>query len=397
MIIEPKIRQYICTTAHPDGCREHVREQIDYVKGQKRIEGKIKNVLVIGSSTGYGLATRISAAWGMGANTVGVMYERPASDKRTASAGFYNNEAFLSFAEADGLAAVTINADAYSLEGKEETLRRFRELVPGEKLDLVVYSLAAPRRTMADGTVYNSVIKPVGEPYTNKTLNLADNTIGEATIEPATDTEVYDTVMVMGGSDWEDWMHFLDENDALNEGAITLAYSYIGPKITQGIYYTGSIGHAKQDLYETAERMRVTYEDKYQAYVSINKAVVTQASSAIPSIGLYISILFKVMKRLGTHEGCIEQMYRMLSDRVVTETGTIVTDDEKLIRLDDWEMSSLVQDPVTAAWSVVNTENVSKYCDLEGYWEDFYQLFGFKLPNVDYTKDVDLLTNIGRG
>ncbi len=277
MIIEPKIRQFICTTAHPDGCREHVLEQITYVKGQEKIASKIKNVLVIGSSTGYGLATRIAATWGLGANTVGVMYERPAAAKRTASAGFYNNEAFLSFAEAEGYKAVTINADAYSLEGKAETLKQFQALVPGEKFDLVVYSLAAPRRAMPDGTVYNSVIKPVGETYTNKSLNLQDNSIGEASIEPATEEEIYDTVMVMGGSDWEDWMHFLDENNALNEGAITLAYSYIGPKVTQGIYYTGSIGHAKQDLYETAERMRVAFADKYEAFVSINKAVVTQA------------------------------------------------------------------------------------------------------------------------
>ncbi len=395
MIIEPKIRQFICTTAHPDGCREHVRQQIDYVKTHPTIDTKIKNVLVIGSSTGYGLATRISAAFGMRANTVGVMFERPASERRTASAGFYNNEAFESFAEQDGLTAITINGDAFSLEIKEETLRRFRETLPDEKFDLVVYSLAAPRRAMADGTVYSSVIKPIGAPYTNKALNLSDNTIETTTIEPATEEEVYNTVMVMGGSDWEDWIRYLDQEGALNEGATTLAYSYIGPSMTKGIYADGSIGQAKNDLYDTAERLRETYEN-YNAYVAINKAVVTQASTAIPAIGLYISILFKVMKKLGTHEGCIEQMYRMLQDRIATETGTVLTDDNQFIRMDDWEMASIVQDPVQQAWDRVTTENIEQYCDLEGFWSDFYALFGFGLEGVDYAADVDLLENTGR-
>ncbi|NCC84040.1 MAG: trans-2-enoyl-CoA reductase family protein [Clostridia bacterium] len=397
MIIEPKIRQFICTTAHPDGCREHVRQQIEYVQEQGPISSRIRNVLVIGSSTGYGLATRIAAAYGLSANTVGVMFERPATERRTATPGYYNNEAFESFAQADGRKAVTVNGDAFSREVKEETLRRFQETMPGEKFDLVVYSLAAPRRTMADGTVYNSVIKPVGQTYVNKTLNLSDNSIETATIEPATAEEVYNTVMVMGGSDWEDWMHFLDEAGALNKGAVTLAYSYIGPAVTQAIYYSGSIGKAKQDLYEAAKRMRMDFDGNYSAYVSINKAVVTQASSAIPSVGLYMTILFKVMKRFGTHEDCIEQMYRMLADRIATDSGNVITDDEELVRMDDWEMATMVQDPVEQAWLAVTNENMAQYCDIEGYWHDFYQLFGFGLEGVDYAKDVDLTTNIGRG
>lgn len=397
MIIEPKVRQFICTTAHPDGCREHVRRQIEYVKKQGRIESRVKNVLVIGCSTGYGLASRIAAAFGLGANTLGVMFDRPASGRRTGTAGYYNNEAFESFAEADGLKAVTLNGDAYSREMKEEAARVWKETFPGETLDLVIYSLASPRRQMADGTVYNSVIKPIGEAYENKSLNLADNSVQTARMEPATEEEIHSTVMVMGGSDWADWMEYLHEQGLLSKGAITLAYSYIGPECTQGIYYSGTIGAAKQDLYRTAAAMREQYKGLYEAYVSINKALVTQSSAAIPSIGLYISLLFKVMKAKGTHEDCIEQMDRLFRDRLVTPDGKVVRDADDLIRLDDWEMRPDVQEEVAAAWEKVTTENVSELCDIKGYWDDFYKLFGFGFDNVDYSRDVDLEKDTGRG
>lgn len=397
MIIEPKVRQFICTTAHPDGCREHVRRQIEYVKQQGKINSRIKNVLVIGSSTGYGLATRIAAAFGLGANTLGVFFDRPAGARRTASAGFYNNEAFCSFAEAEGLKAPSLNADAFAAQSKEDTIKLWRESFPGETIDLVIYSLASPRRTLPDGRVCSSVIKPIGQDYEAKSLNLADNSVTLNHFVPATEQEIEDTVKVMGGEDWTWWMEALHQAGLLSRGAITLAYSYLGPEMTQAIYYAGTIGRAKQDLYAAARRMRAQYEGLYRAFVSINKAVVTQSSAAIPSISLYITILFKLMKAEGTHEDCIEQMYRMLKDRVATPDGEVVRDENDLIRLDDWEMAPALQAKVAEAWDKVSTENTAEYCDIQGYWDDFYKLFGFGLAGVDYTKDVDLEQNIGRG
>lgn len=392
MVIEPKMRGFISTTAHPHGCNEHVRQQIEYVKSQGKINSDIKNVLVIGSSTGYGLATKIAAAYGLGAKTIGVHFERGPRGKRTGSAGFYNDEAFRAYAEADGLETVSINGDAFSQEIKDEVLEEIKNL--GEKIDLVVYSLAAPRRTTADGTTYSSVIKPVGETYTGKSLNMNTNQVEIASIEPATEEEIAETVKVMGGEDWEDWIAFLDENEALSDGALTLAYSYIGPEITQAIYTTGSIGHAKQDLYDTAERMRETYQDKYNAVVAVNKAVVTQSSAAIPSIGLYISALFKVMKEQGSHEDCIHQMHRLFAEKINSDRSLVV-DENTYIRLDDWEMAPEVQEPVNAAFDLIDSDNVEEHADLDGFWDDFYNLFGFRIDNVDYDRDVDIENELG--
>ena len=391
MVIEPRTRQFISTTAHPDGCNEHVRRQIEYVKAQGPIESEIKNVLIIGSSTGYGLSTKIAAAYGLGANTMGVHFERAPRGKRTASAGYYNNEAWHAYAEADGHKTVSINGDAFSQEIKDEVVAQFKALSPGEQFDAVIYSIASPRRTDQHGDTYTSVIKPVGETYESKSLNMDTNEIVDASIEPATDEEVAATVKVMGGEDWELWINFLDEQGVLAEGALTLAFSYIGPDLTQAIYTSGSIGKAKDDLYATADRLREHGYDN--AYVSINKAVVTQASVAIPSIGLYISALFKVMKEQGSHEDTIEQMYRLFAEKF-DENGAVL-DENELIRLDDWEMADKVQEPVYAAFEEVSTETVDEHLDLKGFWDDFYKLYGFGFDNVDYTRDVDLETELG--
>lgn len=393
MIIEPKIRGFICTTAHPDGCREHVRQMISTVEAQPRFEGP-KRVLVIGASTGYGLASRIALAFGAGAKTLGVMFEKEPSERRTATAGFYNTNAFESFAAEKGLYAKSLNGDAFSLAMKEEVLKTIKE--DFGQIDLLVYSLASPRRTDAEGNTWSSVIKPYGQPYSNKTLNLNTNEVEDVTLEPANDEEIEATVKVMGGEDWADWIRFLDENDALATGVKTVAYSYIGPELTFAIYKDGSIGQAKQHLYQTADRLTASYKDLgLEAYVAINKAVVTQSSAAIPSVPLYISILYKIMKEAGTHEGYGEQMYRLFADKFYGEKG-VELDDNALIRVDDWEMEPAVQKRVSEIWEQVNTGNVQDYTDLDGYWSDFYELFGFGIDAVDYDRDLDLLIDQGQ-
>lgn len=384
MIVEPKVKGFICTTAHPEGCRESVRRQIAYCKEQGMAEGP-KKVLVIGSSTGYGLASRIAVTYGYGADTIGVAFERESNGRRTATAGWYNTKAFEEFAAADGYYAKSFNGDGFSKEMKEQVIEAIRQ--DFGKVDMVVYSLAAPRRTLADGTTVSSVLKTVGREFTNKTIDLRNNEITEVTVPVANEEEIQNTIKVMGGEDWEEWIQALAAADVLAENAVTLAYSYIGPELTHAIYKEGSIGQAKKHLYETSLRLTKAYSGMgLKAYVSINKALVTQSSSAIPVVPLYISLLYKVMKEEGLHEGCIEQMYRLFADKLPKRE----VDAEGCLRLDDWELQDKVQNQVTELWKEVTTENLGELGDVDGYWEDFYHMFGFHYDNVDYGADVEI-------
>ena len=383
MIVKPKTRGFICTTAHPDGCKAIVKSQIDYVKKSGKVNGP-KKVLVIGSSMGYGLSSRISAAFGCGASTIGVIFDKEGSDSKTASAGWYNTAAFEEYAHAEGLYAKTINGDAFSAQIKDEVIALIKK--DFGKVDMVVYSLAAPRRTMSDGTVYSSVIKPTCSEFTNKTIDVKTGAVSDVTITPASEDEVFATVKVMGGEDWKEWIGALKAADAIEDGAVTLAYSYIGPEVTHPIYKDGSIGKAKNHLAETAKEITKSI-DGVTAYVSVNKALVTQSSSAIPVVPLYISILFKVMKEMNLHEGCIEQMYRLFAEKLFKDG--VKTDSEGLIRLDDWEMRDDVQAKVNESWSKISSENISELADLAGYQHDFIQLFGFEADGIDYEADTN--------
>ncbi|MEO3945241.1 enoyl-ACP reductase FabV [Gorillibacterium sp. CAU 1737] len=387
MVIQPKIRGFICTNAHPEGCAEHVAEQIRYIKEQPKLNGP-KKVLVIGASTGFGLASRISAAFGFGADTIGVFFERPAEKDRTASAGWYNTAAFEKAARAEGLVAESINGNAFSDEIKQETIALIKEKLG--QVDLVIYSLASPRRTHPKtGESFTSVIKPIQAPYTNKTVNFMSGAVSEVTVAPATEDEVRQTIAVMGGEDWDFWIHDLLAAGVLAQGAKTVAYSYIGPQITYPIYREGTIGRSKDHLEQTAHELNRLLQDKIggQAVVSVNKALVTQSSSAIPIVPLYISLLFKVMKEKGIHEGTIEQIYRLYADRLYKEETPL--DEAGRIRIDDWEMREDVQQEVDALWNRITEENLAELGDLEGYRQDFLRLFGFGLPGVDYEAEVD--------
>lgn len=388
MVVQPKVKGFMCTTAHPEGCKAAVKEQIDYVKAQPKTNGP-KKVLVIGASMGYGLASRIAVTYSCGADTLGIIFDKPGKEKRTASAGWYNTAAFEELAEADGYYAKSINGDAYSQEIKDETIKRIKK--DWGKADMVIYSIAAPRRKAPDGNTYRSVLKTIGQEYTNQTIDLLTNEISEVTIPTATQEEIDATIQVMGGEDWKLWMQALKEADALAEGAKTIAYAYIGPELTHPIYYDGTIGQAKQHLYRTADEMNAQI-DGLEAYVSVNKAVVTQSSAAIPIVPLYISLLFRVMKEKGLHEGCIEQMYRMFHDRVCREE--VITDDRRLIRMDDYEMKPEVQQAVAELWEKASRENIREIADIDGYWQDFYEIFGFSIAGVDYDADVDIQKEI---
>lgn len=386
MIIEPKVKGFICITAHPEGCKENVARQISYIKKLGKTTGP-KKVLIIGASTGYGLASRIAVTYACDAATLGIMFEKPASGRRTATPGWYNTAAFEELAAKDGYYAASINGDAFSEEIKAQAIERIRNDLG--KVDMVIYSLAAPRRSMQDGTVYASVLKTVGCEFTDKSLNLNDNTVTEVTIGPATEEEIKSTVKVMGGEDWKDWITALAGADLLSDNAITIAYSYIGPELTYPIYYNGTIGLAKKHLHSTSVEIMEEFNTKgIKAYVSINKALVTQASSAIPVVPLYFAILYKVMKEKGNHEGCIEQMGRLFHDKL--KPSGAVADEENRIRLDDYEMQEDVQARVMEIWNRVNTENLSELADLTGYWEDFFHMFGFRFDNIDYSKDVEI-------
>lgn len=387
MIVEPKVKGFICTTAHPVGCERNVLKQIDYVKRNGAIDGA-KKVLVIGASTGYGLASRITAAFGMGAATIGVLFDKEATGKRTATPGLYNTKAFDAAAREEGLYTKSINGDAFSVEIKEQVIAAIKEDLG--KVDMVVYSLAAPRRTTADGVTYVSSLKTTGEPFTQKNWNLRDNTVSEATISSATEEETEATVKVMGGEDWMDWIDALVKADAIEENAITVAYSYIGPKLTYPIYHEGTIGMAKKHLSESADA--ITRKQKslgIRAYVSVNKALVTQASSSIPVVPLYLSVLYRVMKEKGIHEGCIEQMYRLWGEKIFGADG-IVVEADGMLHVDDWEMREDVQKEVMDIWQQIDSENLLELADTEGYWTDFYQMFGFKMDGVDYSADVEV-------
>lgn len=388
MIVQPKVRGFICATAHPIGCSANVQQQIDYVKAQGGFEGP-KKVLVLGASTGFGLASRIAAAFGSGAGTIGVSYEKLPTDKKTATAGYYNTVAFDKKAQAEGLVAVSLNGDAFSDEIKEQTIAAIKENLG--KVDMVIYSLASPRRTDPEtGESYSSVLKPTKATFTNKTIDITTGQLSDVVIEPASEEEIRGTMKVMGGEDWMRWVQFLSDADVLEEGAMVLAYSYIGPQLTFPIYRDGSIGRAKEHLEATAQAIAEKFADKkIQAYVSVNKALVTQASSAIPVVPLYISILFKLMKEKGIHEGCIEQMYRMFSEKI-TPAGVVVDEDNR-IRLDDWEMRYDIQEAVQDIWENLTQEKINAEADLTGYQDAFYNLFGFGFEGVDYDADVDIM------
>lgn len=387
MIVEPKIRGFICTTAHPEGCAQHVANQIALVTGRGPIANGPKKVLVVGSSTGYGLSSRIAAAFGCGAATIGVFFEKAAEEKRTGTAGWYNSAAFEKEAAAAGLYARSFNGDAFSNEMKREVIEAIKADLG--QVDCVIYSLASPRRTHPDsGEVLKSVLKPIGQTYTNKNLNTATKVVDSVTIEPANEDEIAQTIAVMGGEDWEMWLDALNEAGVLAPGVTTVAYSYIGPEVTWPIYKNGTIGRAKEDL----ERAQRSLDEKLaslggKAWVSVNKALVTQASSAIPVVPLYISLLYKIMKAKGSHEDTIEQMDRLFRDRLCN--GNPQPDDAGRIRLDDWEMTPEVQGEIDELWAKVDTENLLSLADVEGYETSFLRLFGFGLEGVDYAADTD--------
>ena len=391
MIIEPRTRGFICLTAHPKGCEQNVIDQIQYVKSKGAIDGA-KKVLVIGASTGFGLASRITSAFGAGAATIGVFFEKPPTEGRPASPGWYNSAAFEKEAHKAGLYAKSINGDAFSNEIKKQTL----DLIKADlgQIDMVIYSLASPVRTHPDtGLRYKSVLKPIGAKFQNKTVDFHTGVVSEVSIEPAQGDDIENTVAVMGGEDWKMWIDELKREGLLSEGFTTVAYSYIGPSLTEAVYRKGTIGRAKDDLEATAFTISDSLKHlNGKAYVSVNKALVTQASSAIPVIPLYISLLYRIMKEEGIHEGCIEQIQRLFQDRLYA--GKIPLDDKGRIRIDDWEMREDVQAKVAALWKKATTETLPEIGDLKGYEKDFFNLFGFMVEGVDYNEDVNEIVEI---
>ena len=392
MIIEPRMRGFICLTAHPTGCAQNVKNQINYIKSKGAIAGP-KKVLVIGASTGFGLASRITSAFGSNAATIGVFFEKPASEGKTASPGWYNSAAFENEAHQAGLYAKSINGDAFSKEVKQQTI----DLIKADlgQVDLVIYSLASPVRMHPEtGVLHRSSLKPIGATFTNKTVDFHTGNVTQVSIEPAVQEDIDNTVVVMGGEDWSMWIEAMKSANVLAPGATTIAYSYIGPSVTEAVYRKGTIGRAKDHLEATA----FTISDSLssiggKAYVSVNKALVTQASSAIPVIPLYISLLYKIMKAQGIHEGCIEQIQRLFSERLYIGT-TVPTDDKGRIRIDDWEMREDVQEQVAKLWSEATTESLPNLGDLAGYKQDFLNLFGFGFEGVNYLVDENELVAI---
>jgi enoyl-[acyl-carrier protein] reductase/trans-2-enoyl-CoA reductase (NAD+) len=387
MIIKPRVRGFICVTTHPAGCEANVNQQIAYVKAQPPIAGGPKKVLVIGASTGYGLAARITSAFGCGADTLGVFFERAGSETRPGSPGWYNTAAFHRAAAAEGRYAKSINGDGFSDAMKQQVIDTIRADLG--QVDLVVYSLAAPRRTHPKtGQVFNSVLKPIGKAVNLRGLDTDNETVKDSVLEPATQEEIDDTVAVMGGEDWRMWIDALQQAGVLADGAKTTAFTYLGEQITHDIYWNGSIGAAKKDLDHKVlgirEQLAATGGD---ARVSVLKAVVTQASSAIPMMPLYLSLLFKVMKEEGTHEGCIEQVYGLYAQSLYGSAPRI--DDEGRLRADHKELAPQVQARVQALWPQVTNENLNTLCDFAGYKTEFLRLFGFAVEGVDYEADVN--------
>ena len=392
MIIEPRMRGFICASSHPKGCEQNVKNQIEYIKSKGPINGA-KKVLVIGASTGFGLASRISSAYGSDAATIGVFFEKPPTEGKTASPGWYNSAAFETEAHKAGLYAKSINGDAFSNEIKQQTLALIKSDLG--QVDLVIYSLASPVRLHpVTGVLHRSVLKPIGDVYTNKTVDFHSGKVSEISIEPCNGDDIENTIAVMGGEDWAMWIDALKAQNLLAPGAITVAYSYIGPSLTEAVYRKGTIGRAKDHLEATAFAITDSIADiDGKAFVSVNKALVTQASSAIPVIPLYISLLYKIMKEEGIHEGCIEQIQRLYQERLFTE-NEIPVDEKGRIRVDDWEMRSDVQEKIAKLWGEPVTENLSEIGDLEGYRKDFYNLFGFDVDGVDYEVDTNEMVNI---
>jgi len=392
MIIEPRMRGFICLTAHPDGAAQNVKQQIAYVKSKGAINGA-KKVLVIGASTGFGLSSRITSAFGSNASTIGVFFEKPPVEGKTASPGWYNSAAFEKEAHAAGLYAKSVNGDAFSKEVKNEVI----DLIKADlgQIDLIIYSLASPVRMHPEtGVLHRSVLKPIGQTFSNKTVDFHTGKVSEVSINPAEGDDIDNTVTVMGGEDWAMWIDALKDAGVLAEGALTVAYSYIGPSLTEAVYRKGTIGRAKDHLEATAFEITDKLKDLHgKAYVSVNKALVTQASSAIPVIPLYISLLYKTMKEMGIHEGTIEQIQRLYAERLYNGPEVPV-DDKGRIRIDDWEMRDDVQAKVAELWKEADTENLSNIGDLEGYRKDFYNLFGFDFENVDYKADADEMVGV---
>jgi enoyl-[acyl-carrier protein] reductase/trans-2-enoyl-CoA reductase (NAD+) len=391
MVIQPKIRGFICTNAHPIGCAAHVQQQIDFIRGQGPLAGVPKRVLVIGCSTGYGLASRITAAFGAGAETLGVCFEKEPSEKRTATAGWYNTAAFHQAAAAAGLSAHTINGDAFSNEIKAQVIEQIKASMG--QVDLVIYSLASPKRfDPTTDTLYSSTLKPIGKAYTTKTYDTDKDLVKEITLEPANDDEIMQTVKVMGGEDWELWLAALSEAGVLADQAITTAYTYIGKELTWPIYGHATIGKAKEDLDRAAAALRQAHQDKQlRAYVSSLKALVTQASSAIPVMPLYISLIYGVMKQEGTHEGCIEQIYRLFTEGLYAAAPQL--DEAGRMRMDGKETNPATQAKIKALWDQVTQDNFHQLADYQGYHADFLKLFGFGLAGVDYDAEVDPVVN----
>lgn len=395
MIIKPRTRGFICLTSHPEGTAQNIKNQIAYVQSKGKIENGPKKVLVIGASTGFGISSRITAAFGSGAATIGVFFEKPAAEGKPGTAGWYNSAAFEQEAKAAGLYAKSINGDAFSDEIKQQTIELIKKDLG--QIDLVVYSLASPRRTHPKtGVAYASVLKPIGQPFTNKTVDFHTGVVSDISIAPIESQEDIDnTIAVMGGEDWKFWMEDLHAAGVLADGVKTVAYSYIGPELTFPIYRNGTIGQAKNDLEATAPVINSILADvNGSAYVSVNKALVTQSSSAIPVVPLYISLLYKVMKEKGIHEGTIEQMQRLFAERLYTADGNILLDEEGRIRIDDLEMREDVQAEVDALWKQVTTENIEEISDIEGYRNDFFNLFGFNFDTIDYDAETNEVVNV---
>lgn len=392
MIVKSRMRGFISLTAHPVGCEFNVKKQITYIKKKGKIEGP-KRVLVIGASTGFGLASRITSAFANNAATIGVFFEKEPQPEKTASPGWYNTAAFTKAALAEGLYAKNINGDAFSDEIKQKTI----ELIKSDlgQVDMIVYSLASPVRTNPrTGITHRSTLKPIGQSYSNKTVDFHNGHVSEVSIEPANEEDIANTVAVMGGEDWAMWLQAMKEAGVLAEGVITMAYSYIGPKVTEPIYRRGTIGQAKDHLEKTAGELDQLLSDiNGKAYVSVNKALVTQASSAIPIIPLYISLLFKIMKEKKIHEGCIEQIQRLYATKLFNGT-TVPVDEKGRIRIDDWEMRDDVQENISKLWAEATTESLHQIGDLNGYAREFRHLFGFGFSSVDYHQDVNEMVQI---
>ncbi len=395
MIIQPRTRGFICITTHPEGTATNVHNQIEYIKSKNITKEGPKKVLVIGASTGFGLSSRISAAFGYNASTIGVFFEKPAAPNKPGTAGWYNTAAFEKEAQDAGLYAKSINGDAFSDEIKQQTIDLIKKDLG--QVDLVVYSLASPRRTHPkNGVAYSSVLKPIGEPFTNKTVDFHTASVTDITINPIESQEEIDnTIAVMGGEDWKFWIEDLKAAGVLADGVKTVAYSYIGPELTHRIYKDGSIGMAKNDLEKTVPVLNELLADLNGiSYVSVNKALVTQSSSAIPVVPLYVSLLYKVMKEKGIHEGTIEQMQRLFAERLYTADGVVPLDENGRIRIDDLEMRDDVQKEVDDLWKIVTSENINEISDIKGYRDEFFQLFGFNYDNIDYEKDTNELVTV---